>query len=207
MPKISALRREARRQQILEAALGCFSQNGFHETSMADIVRSSGMSHGAVYGYFPGKDDIIEALANDRHQGEALLNVAAAHAEDPIEGLRALLRAYAQRLTDPTGMPRRRVGVHGWAEALRNQRVHAGVVDGINTPRALIVGLVEQAQRRGRLPGDLSADALARSFIALFQGFVLQVTWGEAIDVASCVALVDRMLLGLGQFDRQSRRD
>ena len=41
---------------------------------MADIVRRSGMSHGAVYVYFESKDDIIEALADDRHQSEAELN-------------------------------------------------------------------------------------------------------------------------------------
>ena len=54
--------------------LECFSENGFHQTGMADIVRRSGMSHGAVYVHFESKDDIIEALADDRHQSEAELN-------------------------------------------------------------------------------------------------------------------------------------
>ncbi|WP_158812768.1 TetR/AcrR family transcriptional regulator [Methylocapsa sp. S129] len=205
MPKISERQRESRRQQILEAALGCFSENGFHQTGMADIVQRSGMSHGAVYGYFESKDDIIEALADDRHRSEAILNSAAEQAEDPIEGLRALVRAYAHGLTDPAGEPRRRVGVHGWAEALRSPRVHARVVEGIDIPRSMIAGLVAQAQRMGRLPDDLGADAIARSFIAVFQGFVLQVAWGEEIDVAACVAVIDRMLQGLAQGDRQAR--
>jgi hypothetical protein len=64
-------------------------------------------------------------------------------------------------------------------------------------PRALIVGLVEQAQRSGRLSDDLDAEAIARCFVALFQGFVLQVVWGEDIDVESCVAALDRMLRAL----------
>lgn len=200
MPKISERRRENRRQQILEAALACFSENGFHQTGMADIVRGSGMSHGAVYGYFQSKDDIIEALADDRHRSEAILNSAAEQAQDPIEGLRALVRAYAQWLTDPAGAPRRRVGVHGWAEALRSQRVHDRIVEGIDIPRAMIVAMVERAQRNGQLSRDLSADAIARSFIALFQGLVLQVAWGEDIDAESCVAVVERMLDGLGQL-------
>ena len=66
MPKISQSRREARRRDILEAALARFAENGFQPTGMADIVRRSGMSYGAVYGYFHSKDDIIEALADDR---------------------------------------------------------------------------------------------------------------------------------------------
>src|SRR5271168_5378751 len=106
LPKISELRRESRRQEILEAALACFSEDGFHQTGMADIVARSGMSHGAVYGYFRAKDDIIEALADDRHQSEALLNAVAKKIEDPLEALRALVRAYAEALTDPAGAAR-----------------------------------------------------------------------------------------------------
>jgi AcrR family transcriptional regulator len=197
MPKISELRRESRRREILEAALACFSEDGFHQTGMADIVSRSGMSHGAVYGYFRSKDDIIEALADDRHQSEAILNSVVLDAADPVEGLRALFRAYARGLVDPADNARRRVGVNGWAEALRNRRVHARVVEGIDIPRGLIIGLVKGAQRVGRLSNTVSADAVARSFIALFQGFVLQVAWGEDIDVDACIAVVDRMLQGL----------
>jgi len=47
--------------------------------------------------------------------------------------------------------------------------------------------------------------AVARSFVALFQGFVLQVAWGEKIDVDACVAVADRMLLGLGEIDRKAK--
>jgi AcrR family transcriptional regulator len=199
LPKISELRRESRREAILEAALACFSEDGFHQTGMADIVSRSGMSHGAVYGYFRSKDDIIEALADDRHQNEAILNSVVQDAADPVEGLRALFRAYARWLVDPADNARRRVGINGWAEALRNRRVHARVVEGVNIPRGLITGLVERAQRIGSLSNALSADAIARSFIALFQGFVLQVTWGEDVDVDACIAVVDRMLQGLAQ--------
>jgi AcrR family transcriptional regulator len=205
LPKISEKRRQSRRQEVLDAALACFSENGFHQTGMADIVARSGMSHGAVYGYFRAKDDIIEALADDRHQSETLLNAVAKKTEDPVEALRALVRAYAEALTDPARAARRRVGIHGWAEALRNRRVHARVVEGIDIPRALIVGQVKRAQRMGKLPNRLSADAVARSLVALFQGFVLQVAWGEAIAVDSCVAVVDAMLLGLAQAGSASK--
>jgi hypothetical protein len=126
--------------------------------------------------------------------------------EDPIEGLRELVRAYANGLIDPGGSQRRRVAVHGWAEALQNPRVHARIVEGINIPRTLIVGLVERAQRIGRLSDDLSADAVARCFVGLFQGFVLQVVWGEDLDVKSCVAALDRMLLGLANANPQPTR-
>ena len=206
MPKISDPRREARRRQVLEAALACFSENGFHQTGMADIVQRSGMSRGAVYGYFHSKDDIIEALADDRREIEAELNAAARSSDDPVQTLRAIVRAYARSLLKSSDALRRRVGVHGWAEALRSERVRARIVEGVDIPRSLIAGLVETAQRMGALSQDVNAEAVARTFVAIFQGFVLQIAWGETIDVEAVVAVVERMMEGLRRADPSAPR-
>jgi AcrR family transcriptional regulator len=205
MPKISQAKRDARQQQILDAALACFSENGFHQTGMADIVRRSGLSHGAVYLYFQSKDDLIEALAVDRHRQEILLNAVAEHADNPMDGLRELIRGYARWMSDPSAEPTRRVGVNGWAEALRNERVRAGVIEGIEVPRSVIVGLVERAQAEGVLSRDLSADAIARALIALFQGFLLQVAWKQPLDIDACIAVMDRMLQGFAPPGNDSK--
>ena len=65
MPRISDERREARREQILEAARACLQEHGLEAVSMEMIIASSGLSTGAVYGYFKGKDEIINALVTD----------------------------------------------------------------------------------------------------------------------------------------------
>ncbi len=144
MPKISDAKRDARRRQVLDAALACFSEAGFHQTGMADIVRRSGLSHGAVYLYFPSKNDLIEALAVDRHRSEAALNAAALANADPLDALRVLAHSYALSLVDPAGEARRRVGVNGWAEALRNDRVRAAVLEGAEAARFTLGPLIER---------------------------------------------------------------
>jgi AcrR family transcriptional regulator len=197
LPKISEQKREARRQQILAAALACFSDDGFHQTGMADIVARSGLSHGAVYLYFQSKDDLIAALADDRHRREAVLNSVARHSGNPLNDLRALVDAYTQWLVEPAGEARRRVGVHGWAEALRNERVRAGVVEGIDAARAAITNLVARAQHDRLIRREVDADAVARMLVATFQGFVLQTVWGEKLDVKACRGAVEQMLSGL----------
>jgi AcrR family transcriptional regulator len=212
MPKISQAKRDARQQQILDAALACFSENGFHQTGMADIVRRSGLSHGAVYLYFQSKDDLIEALAVDRHRQEALLNEAARHVDDPLQGLRVLVRGYAHGMADPSSDQTRRVGVNGWAEALRSERVHTSVIEGIDAARAVIVLLVERAQSRRLISHDLSADSIARTLVALFQGFLLQIVWRQPVDVDAVLAVLDRLLGGLapsvaGTRPRRKRED
>ncbi len=201
MPKITEEKREARRRQILDAALACFSENGFHQTSMPDIVRRSGLSHGAVYVYFKSKDDIIVALAVDRHRQEAVLNSIAADGGDPLRSLIALIRGYARSLALAGGDARRRVSIHGWAEALSNNRVRSSVVEGIEAPIALIVALAERAQRRGLLSTEIEGEALGRACVALFQGFTLQIAWGQVVEIEPAVSVIERMILGL--FDRR----
>lgn len=196
MPKISQTQRNKRRRQILDAALAAFSENGFHQTALSDIQRRSGLSRGALYLYFQSKDEIIAALAVDRHEQEAALHAAALGSDAPLDGLKRLLGAYAQRLADPAGEAQRRVGVNGWAEALRNEAIRATVVEGIKAPIDTLTRLIRHGQTNGQFLADLDANAAARSLVALFQGFLLQSVWGEKLDLAACVATAERMVDG-----------
>ena len=194
MPKITEIKREERRQQILDAALRCFSRDGFHATTTADIVRESGLSQGALYLYFATKDDIVVALADDRHQGEVFLNALAKSEQDPVQGLMLLIDLYGHGLSDQRRLDMRRVGIQGWAEALRNPRIHASVVEGFATVRAAIAELIERGQRSGQIRPEVDPDAAARTMIATFQGLVLQLAWDEDVDLAACGALIRGMI-------------
>src|ERR1700709_1989916 len=63
MPKVSEQHRLDRRDEIVDAALAAFRRKGFQATSMAEIIAQSGLSAGAIYGYFGSKSDIILAVA------------------------------------------------------------------------------------------------------------------------------------------------
>jgi hypothetical protein len=118
-----------------------------------------------------------------------------------------LVCGYARWLTDPSSDQVRRVGVNGWAEALRSERVRASVVEGIDAARSVIVLLVERAQSKRLISRDLSADAVARTLVALFQGFLLQVVWHQPVDVDAALAVVDRMLGGLAAPSPRKKRE
>jgi AcrR family transcriptional regulator len=194
MPKISQAQRDARRQQILDAALRCFSRDGFHATTTADIVRESDVSQGTLYLYFSGKDDIVTALADDRHQGEALLNALAGAEQDPARGLAALIELHGEGLKDPRRSDILRVGVQGWGEALLNPRIHASTTEGLNLVRRAIVAILERGQRTGQVRADLDAESIARTLIAVFQGYILQTVWGEPLDLRACGKLMREMI-------------
>lgn len=56
---------KATRKRILDAAIQVFSHKGFHDTRVDEIVEASGSSKGAVYFYFPGKQQIFLALVDE----------------------------------------------------------------------------------------------------------------------------------------------
>jgi TetR/AcrR family transcriptional regulator, fatty acid metabolism regulator protein len=51
-------------QKILDAAIDVFAQKGFHDTRVDEIVDASKTSKGAVYFYFPSKQDIFLAIVD-----------------------------------------------------------------------------------------------------------------------------------------------
>ena len=56
----------ARRDAILDAALRRFDRYGYRKTTMAEIAREAGVSVGALYLVFNGKEEILRANAERR---------------------------------------------------------------------------------------------------------------------------------------------
>ena len=93
----SAVTREATRRRILDAALELFSERGYHNTSMDDVVRAAGLSKGGVYFHFPSKDAMFSALYDECADALFHRSLAAAIAEDDtLNRLAAGVRAFIQ---------------------------------------------------------------------------------------------------------------
>ena len=176
MPKISDERRAERREQILLAAMGCVAAEGFHKTTMADVIRASGLSAGAVYGYFRDKDDLIVEIA-DRALDIADELIDSLLAVDPLPALpemmeritRTVLAQADTRIGDIT-----RIAVAVWAEAVRNERVMAIAQERFPLMRARYADLIRAQQEAGRVPADEDPDLIAQAFFSLLPGFLVQ---------------------------------
>ena len=121
MPRVTEEHRAGRRAEILTAAARLFAANGFHATSMADIISESGLSAGAVYRYFRSKEELIAAVAETALSAadEAFDKLLADNAvPSPAQAVTALIGAIAGRIAhDPaTGVDLTRIGVQVWAE-------------------------------------------------------------------------------------------
>jgi AcrR family transcriptional regulator len=94
--------REARRAQVLEAALQTFSRDGYHHVSMDDIAERAAVSKPVLYRHFSSKLDLY--LATVEHRGAYLARTVSAAIESvdlgsatPAEAhelVRVLVRTY-----------------------------------------------------------------------------------------------------------------
>ncbi|MET0865381.1 MAG: TetR/AcrR family transcriptional regulator [Nakamurella sp.] len=175
MPKVTDAHRESRREQILVAAWKCFSSNGFHSTSMADVIREAGLSAGAVYLYFRSKDEIIVAVATQVFggiQGRLLEFAKQDPPPSPAEIATFLIRQpVLAREQAPADLFPLLLAV--WSEATRNPgltEVADSILSGLRT---LLTGMLERWEAAGgALP--VPAAQLTPIFLSLVQGFVVQ---------------------------------
>lgn len=194
LPKVSKEYLDGRRSEILDAALVCFSRDGFHRTTMQDIVRQSGLSPGAIYNYFKSKEEIIEAIANQRQLKERRLVTDAIDTGPAGKALERVRDAFWDELDNPKERLRRRVSVELWAEAQRNPSIRRLVRRSFEEPRKLISEVLATAQAQGAIADGVDPDALACFVIAVFHGLVLQREWDEQFSAEPYKILLSLLL-------------
>jgi len=197
MPKVKPETLAIRREEILQAAETCFARQGFHQTTIQDVIRESGLSAGCIYGHFTSKEELIQAIGESRHTHDSALLATKDADQDPLQRLRAIARAFLGDLQKEQGLRARRVALQLWAEALRDDVVRDQVTSGIREPIALIVDLLRRGQRSGAIDLAIRPRAAARAMVAMFQGFVLQRLWGETVSTAEAMHAFDIFLAGL----------
>ncbi|WP_117212733.1 TetR/AcrR family transcriptional regulator [Allorhizocola rhizosphaerae] len=174
MPRVSQEHLAARRQHILDAGRRCFTRNGFHATSMQDVIAEAGVSVGAFYRYFKSKEELIEAIAEDAvgRITDVIKPVAMAEPAPSVpDALRMILGKADQHLTRD-GMFA--MGIQVWAESLRSQQ-HAALIKRVyRQVTALYERIAERARDAGHLPPDTDPAAVATVLFGLLPGYGLQ---------------------------------
>jgi AcrR family transcriptional regulator len=65
MARLAEKKRQYTKDMIIEAAEELFSQKGYHNTQIMDIVKSVGMSAGTYYNYFKDKRELFEHITRE----------------------------------------------------------------------------------------------------------------------------------------------
>ncbi len=192
VPRITDERRVARREQVLEAARACLQEHGLEAVSMEMIIARSGLSTGAVYGYFKGKDQIINAVVTD---GTA----AMAHDLAPVltdpepppppEFLEQLLRAIVGFGRHKKGdIDRLGVSLHGWSHSQSDPELKAATRASYAALRRLFRDVVRRWQAAGTLDATADPEGMGELLTSITLGFVAQRALAGSADITAHVA-------------------
>ncbi len=181
MPKVSEAHLARKKNRVLNAARRCFLRTGIRETTMRQIIDESGMSAGAIYNYFPGKEALILALVTSRQANEAdAVKRIKKRFDDPADELLAIGDAYFSQLDTRGDLNHRKLNLLIWAEGVTDADIGKLTAKGFDEPNNHITELVARLQEQGRLIDGINAEAFSRLLTAAYHGYVLQLIWGVA---------------------------
>jgi len=88
------------RTRLLDAAQRLFWEQGYHATSVADILREAEANSGSLYNYFKTKQDLLIGVLDRYREGidTMLFEPVWADIDDPLERVFAVLDGYRQLL-------------------------------------------------------------------------------------------------------------
>jgi AcrR family transcriptional regulator len=175
VPRLSDTTRAQRRQHILTSAWRCFSRDGFHATSMDDIIAATAMSSSAVYRYFRSKEEIIRVSAEEGVSRVREIFVTLLDRDpcpDPAETL-TLLVAELHRRTDNPDYDMTRLALQTWAEALRDPVLHHRARQLYVDTLEHIAELARRWRDNGYLPPDADTAAVAATLFSIMHGLIV----------------------------------
>lgn len=180
-----------RRRRILATAVQVYAEHGFHQTGMRQLCAALGMSAGALYRYFPGKEAIIAGLVEmDRDMIQHNLRGLPPDLSF-MATLRHMMDVTMRELQANEGQ------LAIWSEisseATRNPAVAALLSSHYQFIESLIAGLVATGVKRGELRAGLEPVATARFIMAAHDGMMTR----RAIDPRYPLWQVAQEILGL----------
>lgn len=161
---MARMKDETKRQSILESSKMLFSQKGFFNTSVSDIVRETGFPVGTIYTYFKSKDEIVRSIVEEGwQQWYEQLEQACASESSPESKIRVLIDQFIPKLFEDLDLINILL-----SEAIDYTRIEAK----LEKLTDLIFSLVKPIAARSQTLQDLSRGSMQAALIIFFLGIL-----------------------------------
>ena len=185
------------RNQILQAALSCFADKGYYQTTMDDIVAASGLSKGSLYWHFKSKQELFIALVewffNEVNEDVFHAWTEEMSAADKIRSMMMVALESSEQL-----IPFFNVFLDFWARTSEDEQLRQ-MFDGMITDyQTLIGGLIEEGIASGEFR-PVNVPHLSLAIFGVVDALMLyQALLGEKINArGSATTALDVILAGL----------
>ncbi|MET8077693.1 ScbR family autoregulator-binding transcription factor [Streptomyces sp. NPDC005303] len=180
-------RAEVTRAAILDGAARAFDAEGYHGTTLGDIVKEAGVTKGALYFHFASKEDLAQALIDEQF---SVLDPTAGDEKPGVQTVIDTLHTMARQLVDD-------VRVRAGIRLVIDQSSKTGIVSEPYTRWIeLFRGCLVHAKERGDVKADVDPGRVARLIVGSWTGLQLssQVLTGRA-DLSEETTLMWDLLL------------
>jgi AcrR family transcriptional regulator len=188
----NVLRGAATREHVVEVATELFAERGYEDTSIEMVLHESGLSRGALYHHFKGKESLFEAVVDALEEDVGARTLEAAAGETSVEALRQGCFAWIRMASEPIVQ---RIllldapAVLGWERWRAMEERHA---------LGLIKAVLSEVADEGGLPADL-VDVLAHVLLAGVNEIAIFIARADDPETAveSGMAAVDEIVTRL----------
>jgi AcrR family transcriptional regulator len=180
MPKVVPEYKEEAKSRILEAANKVFAERGYHEATMDDIAKHLGVSKGAIYLYFPSKEDLFEAMCKTAPQAfKEILFSSFRDEANPVESATQFFDKMLKLSASNPGL-----SFEILSEASRNPTLKRILKQNHAEYEEVLTGFLAEGRKRGIIGNNLDIRPLANSLIALWNGLETLLVSGLSVDEA-----------------------
>lgn len=158
---------QKRRETLIHAAIECFVNKGFHQTSIRDIATTAGVSLGNVYNHFANKEELIcsiaEIEAEDVAQYESLLT----QTKQAKQRITTFIDDYLNDASQPVSAV---LMLEISAEATRNKTVFEQFIANRNTLVSALKAVIEQGVTEGEFDPSINPQEAAELILDAIEG-------------------------------------
>lgn len=182
----------------METALELFHHRTFGGTSVNEIVEKAGITKGALFHHFKGKNELGYAVVDEllRAEIKAIWEEKLLGTTDPITDLRTVLQGLAGQMRENPEMLRCGCPINNLTQEMSS--VDEGFRQRLQLVYADWCAAIEAALRSGIAAGTVRANVDPRStattIVALFEGSV------GLIKVHQSLEFMDKLAVGIVQF-------
>lgn len=160
MPKITEESKQERISLILHHAFKVFSDKGYSDTTIDDIVNASGVSKGGIYTYFKSKEEIFLAIAEDRLINRKNLIASFTSSMSSKEKLSSYIKWILNWVIDEKNILQIKFTFEFWSVTSRNDAIKTFALERYNQVSKDLCALLEEGVTRGEFRKDLDVNSI-----------------------------------------------
>lgn len=169
----------ATRKNILDAAARCFAEKGYSACSMQEIAECSGVSKGAIYGHFSGKEELFRTIINMQHDYGAEKASNMAQRKSYVQ---AIIDFMAECIRDSEFPIDHRLWAEVLAVAARDAEMKAAFLESEKKSRHFFKSLIEKGIESGEIDESVDAEGMSIVLFALGDGLIARIADDPEFD-------------------------